>query len=155
MNGTMIRTHLTNLLMGATSINALQELGTPEALEAVTISARNFNDVTMQARDIYSAMGSTFVTKIKASPANYALMRKHGICEKGALLLVGKKVEFKINWSWSTLHSIYLSPVTPLPNGYNGYSIPLECVLQNRDAAQCRKLVKWVLDRVAITQAQS
>lgn len=146
-----VREHLTDLLMGKVSIADLQAIGTDEALEAVTISARNFNDVTHTARDIHSAMLSTFVSKVKGGA--FEVLTKAGIRPADAVRVLGKYIEWRINWSWTSPLGIYLSAVTPLPAGMNGYAFPLECVLQDRDADQCRKLTKWVLDKVAVTQS--
>lgn len=152
MNTFKLREHLTDLLMGKVSIADLQAIGTDEALEAVTISARNFNDVTHTARDIHSAMLSTFVSKVKGGA--FEVLTKAGIRPADAVRVLGKYIEWRINWSWTNPYSgIFLTAVTPLPAGMNGYAFPLESILQDRDAAQCRKLTKWVLDKVEITQS--
>ncbi|AWD90643.1 hypothetical protein [Pseudomonas phage Nerthus] len=152
MNSAILKDHLTNLLMGKTTVADLQADGSPEALEAVTISARNFNDVTMQARGIHEAMTSTFITKIKASGQTLDLLRLHGIDKKDGIKLLGKVYRFEINWGWTSQSQVYLRILTPIPGGLNGYAIPLGAVLQDFDASQCRKLAKWVLSRAAIVQ---
>lgn len=151
MNSFKVKEHLVALLSGKVTVDDLRAIGTPEAEEAVTISARNFNEVTMASRDILSAMTSKFVTKIKAGA--FHTLVKFGIPKADAITLVGKVLEFQINWAWTNEGQIYLTALTRLPEGRNGFAIPLEAVLQDFDAAQCRRLVKWVLDRAAISKS--
>ncbi|AWD90688.1 hypothetical protein [Pseudomonas phage Achelous] len=153
MNTFELRGHLTNLLSGHTTVAELQAIGTDEALEAITISSKNFNEITMTSRDILSAMNSEFVTKVKAGSAAFKLMKHHGMGIDSIIALRGKNIKVRIDWAWSRRGDEYLTILTPLPNGWNGYRLPLAAILQDRDAIKCRKLVKWVLDRADIAKS--
>ncbi|AWD90734.1 hypothetical protein [Pseudomonas phage Alpheus] len=151
MNHYEVKQHLMALLSGEKSIDDLKAIGTPEAEEAVTISARNFNDITMASRDILSAMTSKFVTKVKAGKRAYAQLIAAGMKPADAVFFLGKKLEFQIAWDWIHTSEPYLKPVTPLPGYRNGNRIPICAVLQDFDAAQCRRLYKWVTERAKVS----
>lgn len=147
MNTYTLKSHLMALLTGATTTEALVAEGTPEALEAVTISAKNFNEITMAARDIHSAMTSTFIGKIRGG-AFRTLVDKGYIEPPYAIQYPGKTLEFQIAWDFPG-DRIFLKVVTPLPARFMPYQIPLEALVQDYDTKQCRRIFKWVHERVA------
>lgn len=139
--------YLMQLMRGDITLKQLEVINTDEAREAISFSARLFGELTQETRTIYEAMKSTFVTKMKRSPANLKRLTRNGIGADAAIALMGKNVEVTIGWDWLNEAQPWLKIVTPLPNGWNGYHFPLSAFLQDREANQCRRIFKWVKAR--------
>lgn len=140
--------YLIQLMNGQMTMAELEALNNDDSREAISFSAKLFGDITQETRGIYTAMKSTFVTRIKRSPKVFRLMKKEGISAAATVALMGKNVEVTIKWEWMDMATRpYLTIVTPLPNGWNGYAFPLDCILQDFDAKQCQRIFSWVKSR--------
>lgn len=148
--------HLQALLSGEVTVQQLQELGTPEALDAVSISARNFNSITMDARDILSAMNSRWQGKVKKSPAVFELMLNYGLSKEQIMHFLGKTSVWQIDWKWTEPNMAMIRPFNQrammdysIEHGVSlcGLALPVTALVQDCNARKAQKLYLWIRER--------